>query len=126
MPSVQSTACSPWSWAMQSSPQLLSGAQEIKLGSLESSRDFNYVKDTAAGFMAIAACDKAIGEEINIATGKDISIGQLAEELIRQINPPHAWCATPSACARKTARCGGCAAARKIARPDGLAAGLHL
>ena len=37
--------------------------------------------------MAIAACDKAIGEEINIATGKDISIGQLAEELIRQINP---------------------------------------
>ena len=67
--------------------QLLSGAQEIKLGSLESSRDFNYVKDTAAGFMAIAACGKAVGEEINIATGRDISIGQLAEELIRQINP---------------------------------------
>ena len=37
--------------------------------------------------MAIAATDKAIGEEINIATGKEISIGRLAEELIRQINP---------------------------------------
>ena len=58
--------------------QLLSGAQEIKLGSLESSRDFNYVKDTAAGFMAIAACGKAVGEEINIATGRDISIGQIS------------------------------------------------
>src|SRR5699024_8460301 len=50
-------------------------------------RDFNYVKDTAAGFMAIAACDKAVGEEINIATGREISIGDLANELIRQISP---------------------------------------
>ena len=59
----------------------------IKLGALSPTRDFNYVKDTVAGFMAIAATDKAIGEEINIATGKEISIGKLAEELIRQINP---------------------------------------
>ena len=55
--------------------QLLSGAREIKLGSITPTRDFNYVKDTVAGFMAIAACDKAIGEEINIATGREISIG---------------------------------------------------
>lgn len=67
--------------------QLLSGAKEIRLGSLTPTRDFNYVKDTAAGFMAIAACDKAIGEEINIATGREISIGDLANELIRQISP---------------------------------------
>ena len=67
--------------------QLLSGAREIKLGSLTPTRDFNYVKDTVAGFMAIAACDKAIGEEINIATGREISIGDLANELIRQISP---------------------------------------
>ena len=67
--------------------QLLSGAKEIKLGSLTPTRDFNYVKDTVAGFMAIAACDKAIGEEINIATGREISIGELAQELIRQISP---------------------------------------
>ena len=67
--------------------QLLSGAKELKLGSLNPTRDFNYVKDTAAGFMAIADCEKAIGQEINIATGEEISIGMLAEELIRQINP---------------------------------------
>ncbi|MDD3428626.1 MAG: NAD-dependent 4,6-dehydratase LegB [Oscillospiraceae bacterium] len=67
--------------------QLLDGKTEIKLGSLTPTRDFNYVKDTAAGFMAIAACEKAIGEEINIATEREISIGDLASELIRQINP---------------------------------------
>lgn len=67
--------------------QLLAGRTEIKLGSLEPTRDFNYVKDTARGFIEILKSDKTIGEEINIATQKEISIGQLAEELIRQINP---------------------------------------
>ncbi len=67
--------------------QLLAGKEEIKLGSLTPTRDFNYVKDTVQGFIEIAKSDKTIGEEINIATQKEISIGQLAEELIRQINP---------------------------------------
>lgn len=67
--------------------QLLSGKTEIKLGSLTPTRDFNYVKDTANGFIEIYKSDKTIGEEINIATQKEISVGQLAEELIRQINP---------------------------------------
>lgn len=67
--------------------QLLSGSEEIKLGSLMPTRDFNYVKDTAAGFIAIAESDKTIGEEINIATQQEISIGELANEIIRQINP---------------------------------------
>lgn len=67
--------------------QLLSGKTEIKLGSLEPTRDFNYVKDTAAGFMAIADCPAAVGQEINIATGVEHSIGDLAKELIAQINP---------------------------------------
>lgn len=67
--------------------QLLSGMKEIKLGSLEPTRDFNYVKDTARGFLEIYRSDKTIGEEINIATQREISIGELAEELIRQINP---------------------------------------
>ena len=67
--------------------QLLAGQQEIKLGSLTPTRDFNYVKDTAHGFMAIADCDAAIGQEINIATGVEHSIGDLANELIAQINP---------------------------------------
>ena len=67
--------------------QLLAGKTEIKLGSLTPTRDFNYVKDTVAGFLAIAESDRTIGEEINIATQKEISIGELAEEIIRQINP---------------------------------------
>lgn len=67
--------------------QLLGGKEEIKLGSLTPTRDFNYVKDTAHGFIEIYKSDKTIGEEINIATQQEISIGQLAEELIRQINP---------------------------------------
>lgn len=67
--------------------QLLSGKTEIKLGSLMPTRDFNYVKDTANGFLQIYLSDKTIGQEINIATQHEISIGQLAEELIRQINP---------------------------------------
>ena len=67
--------------------QLLAGKEEIKLGSLSPTRDFNYVKDTAYGFIEIAKADKTIGEEINIATGKEISIGELAQELINQINP---------------------------------------
>ena len=67
--------------------QLLAGQDEIKLGKLSPTRDFNYVKDTAAGFMAIADCDAAIGRELNIATGVEHSIGDLANELIAQINP---------------------------------------
>ncbi len=67
--------------------QLLNGQTEIKLGSLTPTRDFNYVKDTAAGFMALADCTAAVGQEVNIATGQEHSIGDLANELIRQINP---------------------------------------
>ncbi|MBU5676661.1 NAD-dependent 4,6-dehydratase LegB [Alkaliphilus sp. MSJ-5] len=67
--------------------QLLAGKEEIRLGSLTPTRDFNYVKDTVNGFIEIAKSDKAIGEEINIATQQEISIGQLAEEMINQINP---------------------------------------
>lgn len=46
-----------------------------------------YVKDTAAGFLAIAQSDRTVGEEINIATGEEISIGALAGTIIRQMNP---------------------------------------
>lgn len=67
--------------------QLLSGRDEIKLGSLTPTRDFNYVKDTVNGFIAIANSENTIGEEINIATQQEISMKDLAEELIRQINP---------------------------------------
>jgi len=67
--------------------QLLSGKEEIKLGDLTPTRDFNYVEDTVAGFIAIAETDNTIGEEINIASQQEISIGSLADEIIGQINP---------------------------------------
>lgn len=67
--------------------QLLAGREKINLGSLTPTRDFNYVKDTANGFIEIAKSSISIGEEINIATQNEISIGQLAQELINQINP---------------------------------------
>lgn len=67
--------------------QLLAGKEQIRLGSLTPTRDFNYVKDTASGFYEIARSERTVGEEINIATQREISIGDLAEELIRQINP---------------------------------------
>lgn len=67
--------------------QLLAGKKDIKLGALTPTRDFNYVKDTVNGFYEISKCDDCVGEELNIATQNEISIGNLANELIRQINP---------------------------------------
>jgi NAD dependent epimerase/dehydratase len=67
--------------------QLLSGAKEIKLGNLKPTRDLVYVKDTAAGFIRLAESEKTIGEEINIATQQEISMKQLAETIIKIINP---------------------------------------
>ncbi|WP_369201415.1 GDP-mannose 4,6-dehydratase [Streptomyces sp. PU-14G] len=62
--------------------QLHSGAREIKLGSLEPTRDFTYVTDTAAGFLALAGSEAAVGQVVNLGTGREISIGQLARELV--------------------------------------------
>lgn len=67
--------------------QLLAGKKEIQLGSLTPTRDFNYVKDTVSGFIAIAESENTVGQEINIATQQEISIGDLAKEIISQINP---------------------------------------
>lgn len=67
--------------------QLLAGKTKIKLGALTPTRDFNYVKDTVNGFLAIAQSNLTIGEEINIATQQEISIEDLANEIIKQINP---------------------------------------
>lgn len=67
--------------------QLLAGKTELSLGSLTPTRDLNYVLDTCQGFIDIAVSDKTVGEEINIGTGAEISIGDLAHKLIAMINP---------------------------------------
>lgn len=66
--------------------QLLAGSTEIRLGNLSPTRDFNYVKDTCRGFFEIAKSEKTIGQEINIATGVEISIRKLVETLINKLN----------------------------------------
>lgn len=55
--------------------QIASGARKIKLGSLHPTRDFNYVADTVAGFMAVAESERSVGEVINIGSNYEISIG---------------------------------------------------
>lgn len=67
--------------------QLLSGERELHLGSLTPTRDFNYVKDTVDGFIALAGADGAIGQEVNIATGVEHTIGDVARTLIAELNP---------------------------------------
>lgn len=67
--------------------QLLNGEHQIKLGDLTPTRDLLFVKDTVKGFSAIANSEKTIGEEINIATQSEISVGDLAQKIINQINP---------------------------------------
>jgi len=67
--------------------QLLSGVKDVKTGSVYPTRDFVYIKDTVRGFIEIAKSEKTIGEEINIATQKEISIGDLALKIISMINP---------------------------------------
>ena len=67
--------------------QLLSGQKSIKLGDLSPTRDLVYVLDTVAGFVAIANQKEFIGQEVNIATGHEISIGDLASEIVSQVNP---------------------------------------
>lgn len=67
--------------------QLLSGKEEITLGALHPTRDLVYVKDTVEGFIAIAKSEKTVGEELNLATQHEISIGDLAQKLIGLINP---------------------------------------
>ena len=61
--------------------QIASGMRTIKVGDLTPTRDFNFVADTAAGFIALANADddKVLGREINIATGKDYSMRETLE-----------------------------------------------
>lgn len=67
--------------------QLLNQKDKIELGDLRPTRDLVYVKDTARGFLEVSKCDSLIGEEVNISTQNEISIGDLADEIMNQINP---------------------------------------
>jgi NAD dependent epimerase/dehydratase len=59
--------------------QIASGIRKVQLGSLYPTRDFNYVKDTVKGFLAVAVSDRTIGEVVNIGSNYEISIGETAQ-----------------------------------------------
>lgn len=67
--------------------QLLAGSAEVRLGSLAPTRDLNYVEDTVEGFMALAECDAAVGREVNIGSGVEVSVGDVARTLVGSIAP---------------------------------------
>jgi len=64
--------------------QIANGIKEIKLGDVNPTRDFSYIKDICNGFIQIAECDKTIGEVINIGSNYEISIGDIFE-LVKKI-----------------------------------------
>ncbi len=59
--------------------QIASGIRNIKLGSLQPTRDFNYISDTVSGFIAAMTCDQANGKAINFGSNFEISIGETVE-----------------------------------------------
>ena len=62
--------------------QLHKGVKKLELGATSPTRDFTYVSDTVGGFLAVASCDRAVGEVVNIGSGREISIGDLVRLLI--------------------------------------------
>ncbi|MFH1160881.1 MAG: NAD-dependent 4,6-dehydratase LegB [bacterium] len=61
--------------------QLLNEHEEINLGSIHPTRDLNFVLDTAKGFIQAAQADQVLGEVINLGTGEEISVGDLAYKI---------------------------------------------
>jgi len=57
----------------------------VRLGALSPRRDFTYVEDTVDGFLRIAESDKVLGQVINVGSNHEISIGDLAETIIRLV-----------------------------------------
>ena len=65
--------------------QALSGVAEIVLGNLSPRRDLTFVTDTVEGFVAIGESDRTIGLEINLGSGRSISIGELARRIVHVV-----------------------------------------
>lgn len=62
--------------------QALNKKKKINLGSLHPTRDFNYVLDTCKGFQCLLGCNEALGKTVNIGSGREVSIGKLAELIL--------------------------------------------
>ncbi len=66
--------------------QLLGGAARLRLGSLEPVRDFNYVMDTVAGFLAVASSPRTVGTVVNLGSGRGVTVGQAAKRIMTLLN----------------------------------------
>ena len=75
--------------------QIAAGKREIMVGDLTPTRDFNYVADTAAGFIALAKCPDAVGREINIATGREVSMAETLQTIAALMDADVRWVTDP-------------------------------
>ncbi|MBD3670073.1 MAG: GDP-mannose 4,6-dehydratase [Gammaproteobacteria bacterium] len=66
--------------------QIANGARELKLGALSPTRDFNFVKDTARGFIAALKAEDIGGEVINLGSNFEVSIGETVELIAEVMN----------------------------------------
>jgi dTDP-glucose 4,6-dehydratase len=72
-------------------PTIISQAlvgEQVRLGTLETRRDFTFVEDTARGFLAIGSSDATVGEVVNVGTGADVSIAEIVEKVAAIVEHP--------------------------------------
>ena len=93
--------------------QLLSGATTLKLGNTRPTRDLTYVSDTVQGFIRVGLHENTIGETLNLGTGSEISIGNLATK-IAEIMKIHATIVTDD----ERLRPSGSEVERLLSNPD--------
>ena len=77
--------------------QIANGAKEIKVGDLTPTRDFNFVKDTCRGFLALARAkaEDVVGQEINIASNYEISMKETLETIAELMHSDVKWVTDP-------------------------------
>ena len=75
--------------------QIAKGERVIKVGDLTPTRDFNFVTDTAAGFIAIARSQETVGREINIATGREVSMADTFATIAKVMGADVEWVTDP-------------------------------
>lgn len=75
--------------------QIAAGHREIKVGDLAPTRDFNFVTDTAAGFIALATAPGIEGREINIATGREVTMEETLHTIARLMGAEIKWVTDP-------------------------------
>lgn len=66
--------------------QIANGKRQIKLGAVSPTRDFNFVKDTVAGFIAALISDQGLGEVVNFGSNFEISVGDTAQLIAEAMN----------------------------------------